>query len=72
MRIETFHSDVLTEARRSFSILPALSLDGFLFASIVEGSYNGALFAEFIETLLEHMTPFRGQIPSLVSKSITT
>ncbi len=43
---------------RSFSILPALSLDGFLFASIIEGSYNAALFAEFIETLLEHMNPF--------------
>lgn len=46
--------------RCRFSILPALSLDGFLFASIVEGSYNAALFAEFIETLLEHMNPFPG------------
>ncbi|KLO16719.1 hypothetical protein SCHPADRAFT_822917, partial [Schizopora paradoxa] len=42
----------------SFSILPALSIDGFLFASIVEGSFNTALFTEFIEVLLEHMNPF--------------
>ncbi len=44
----------------SFSILPAPSLDGFLFASIVEGSFNAALFTEFIEVLLEHMNLFPG------------
>ena len=27
---------------------------------MVEGSYNAALFTEFIETLLEHMNPFPG------------
>ncbi len=57
---EILSLDHLADMHCSFSILPALSLDGFLFASIVEGSYNAALFAEFVETLLEHMNPFPG------------
>lgn len=43
-----------------YSILPALSLDGMLFASIVEGSFNATLFTEFIELLLDRMNPYPG------------
>ncbi|KAI0350326.1 hypothetical protein OH77DRAFT_1413221, partial [Trametes cingulata] len=39
-------------------ILPALSLSGVLHLDIQERSYNGRLFHEFIDGLLDHMNPF--------------
>ncbi|KAJ8588418.1 hypothetical protein M405DRAFT_695360, partial [Rhizopogon salebrosus TDB-379] len=44
--------------KRLYSLLPALSLDGILHASIVEGSFTAARFREFIEALLLRMRPF--------------
>jgi transposase len=44
-----------------YSILPALSLDGILSVDIVEGSFDQALFARFIEGLLDQMSPFPGK-----------
>lgn len=41
-------------------MLPALSLDGILSVKIVEGSFNTTLFKEFINGLLDHMSPFPG------------
>ncbi|KAF8593230.1 hypothetical protein BDV93DRAFT_458889, partial [Ceratobasidium sp. AG-I] len=41
-------------------ILPAMSLDGILHVDIVEGSFTSALFSEFIDGLLETMSPFPG------------
>ncbi|KAH7917785.1 hypothetical protein BV22DRAFT_1025768, partial [Leucogyrophana mollusca] len=41
-----------------YSLLPALSLNGILHASIVEGSFTTARFREFIEGLLPRMQPF--------------
>lgn len=49
-----------------YSILPALSLDGILFHSIVEGSFNGETFHQFVEELLEYMEPFPGPNSVLV------
>jgi len=43
-----------------FSILPALSLDGILTVKIVEGSFTTELFKDFIDGLLDHMSPFPG------------
>jgi hypothetical protein len=43
-----------------YSILPALSLDGILHLSIVQGSFNYESFTEFIEGLLMQMNPFPG------------
>lgn len=43
-----------------YSILPALSLDGILHLDVQEGSYNAALFSDFIDALLDNMNPFPG------------
>lgn len=42
----------------SYSILPALSLDGILDVSVINGAMNGDLFVEFLESLVRHMNPF--------------
>jgi hypothetical protein len=42
----------------SFSILPALSLNGILSMKIVEGSFDTVLFYQFIDELLDNMQPF--------------
>ena len=42
----------------SYSILPALSLDGVLTVDIIEGSFTMAKFAWFINGLLGKMNPF--------------
>ena len=39
-------------------MLPALSLDGIIGCKIVEGSFNGELFHEFVQSLLERMNPY--------------
>jgi len=41
-----------------YSILPALSLDGILHTSILEGSHNGDTFFDFIDGLLDKMNPY--------------
>ena len=47
-------------ASYSFSVLPALSLDGILAVKIVEGSFTTERFKDFIDGLLDHMNPFPG------------
>lgn len=44
----------------SYSILPAITLDGSIECMIVEGSFNTELFTSFIEDLLDKMQPFPG------------
>ena len=44
----------------SYSLLPALSLDGIIWAKVVEGSFTSIRFQTFIEELLERMQPFPG------------
>ncbi|KLO04587.1 hypothetical protein SCHPADRAFT_800516, partial [Schizopora paradoxa] len=41
-----------------YSILPAITLDGIIECTIIEGSFNTELFTSFIEDLLEKMHPF--------------
>ena len=41
-------------------MLPALSLDGILAVKIIEGSFTTELFKDFVNGLLDHMTPFPG------------
>ena len=43
-----------------FSVLPAISLKGFLHCEVVEGSFRADTFALFIQNVLEHMEPFPG------------
>ena len=38
--------------------MPALSLDGMIWAKVVEGSFTAELFKEFIAELLTCMQPF--------------
>lgn len=42
----------------SYSVLPALSLNGFIHCKIVEGSFNTELFTTFIVDLLDNMNPY--------------
>jgi transposase len=42
-------------------LLPALSLDGMIYAKIVEGSFTAERFISFIEGLLSRMNPFPGK-----------
>lgn len=41
-----------------YSLLPALSMDGIIYAKIVEGSFTAMKFYNFIEALLDRMQPF--------------
>jgi hypothetical protein len=50
----------VTHILSSYSVLPAISLDGILHVNIVEGSFTTETFAEFIEGLLDKMNPFPG------------
>ncbi|PPQ84969.1 hypothetical protein CVT26_008289 [Gymnopilus dilepis] len=43
---------------RRYSLLPALSFEGIIWAKVVEGSFTKRLFQEFIAELLDRMQPF--------------
>jgi len=47
-------------------MLPALSLDGILHVSVVEGSHNGTTFYDFVNGLLDKMNPYPGPKSVLV------
>lgn len=51
-----YSGSVLSVVR--YSVLPAISLNGMLDCSIVEGSFNTRKFKDFIEGLLDHMQPY--------------
>jgi len=42
----------------SYSLLPALTLDGIIYTKIIQGSFTGILFLEFLHGLLGIMNPF--------------
>ncbi len=50
----------------SYSILPAITLDGIIECTIIEGSFNPELFTAFIEDLLIKMQPFPARISDIV------
>ncbi|KDQ61859.1 hypothetical protein JAAARDRAFT_123582 [Jaapia argillacea MUCL 33604] len=41
-----------------FSLLPALSLNGILFAEVLDRSFTGATFLNFIDGVLNQMNPW--------------
>lgn len=51
---------------KRYSILPALSLDGILHVTVIEGAYTEAKFTNFIQGLLLEMNPFPGKNSVLV------
>jgi hypothetical protein len=42
----------------SYSVLPALSLDGVIHVKVVENAFNMQTFNEFIDDLLDKMNPY--------------
>jgi transposase len=44
--------------RPSYSMLPALSVDGIIYSHIKEGSYNGDQFLLWLQGLLAIMNPY--------------
>lgn len=48
----------MSNFRTRYSLLPALTLDGFLHATCVEGSFDMELFNQFINELLVFMNPW--------------
>jgi hypothetical protein len=54
--ISSMYFPLMLQSR--YSILPALSLDGMLTVSIVEGSFNQVSFGDFIEGVLDQMNLF--------------
>ena len=50
----------------SYSVLPALSLEGVIYSDIVEGSYNGKKFVRFVDELTSVMNPYPGKNSVLV------
>ncbi|KIO16526.1 hypothetical protein M407DRAFT_77381, partial [Tulasnella calospora MUT 4182] len=41
-----------------YSLLPALSLSGIIYSQIVEGSFTGTSFFDFVANLLDRMQPY--------------
>jgi hypothetical protein len=39
-------------------VLPALSLDGYIYSDMVVGSFNGETFMNFLRGVLEVMNPY--------------
>jgi transposase len=48
---------VLCYVHFRYSLLPALALDGMIYAKVVEGSFT-SLFCDFLDGILDHMQPF--------------
>jgi hypothetical protein len=53
--------DILRKGIHYYRVVPALSLDGIIWAKIVEGSFTKPLFHTFIQELLTRMEPFPGR-----------
>lgn len=54
-------ADVVLDSHNCrYSVLPALAVDGILYAHVVHGSFNGSTFKLFIQGLLQTMNPYPG------------
>jgi hypothetical protein len=49
-----------------YSILPALTQNGIIYCNVVEGSFNGGSFKDFVAGVLTTMNPFPGPKSVLV------
>ena len=50
----------------SYSVLPALSLEGVIYSDMVKGSYDGEKFVRFMNELTSVMNPYPGKNSVLV------
>lgn len=57
---------LLTHIVHSFSVLPALTVDGLLFSQVRTGSFDGDEFLGFLDGLLPFMNPYPGPHSVLV------
>ena len=55
-----------TDILSSFSVLPALSLEGVVYSDIVKGLYDGDKFVHFVDELTDIMNPYPGKHSVLV------
>src|SRR6266481_9143717 len=55
-----------TNILSSFSVLPALSLDGVVYSNIMKGLYDGNKFVHFVDELTNIMNPYPGKHSVLV------
>ena len=55
-----------TDIFSSYSVLPALSLEGVIFSNIVKGSYDGEKFVQFMDELINVTNPYPGKHSVLV------
>jgi hypothetical protein len=49
-----------------YSVLPALTMDGIIFLNVVNGSFDGDSFQEFLCRLLQVMNPYPAKNSVLV------
>lgn len=54
----TFFVERLLNMPNRYSILPAITLNGMIKCSIIEGSFNTERFTPFIKDLIPKMSPF--------------
>lgn len=53
------------------SILPAISLDGIVNLSVIEGGHNAESFSLFIDSTLDYMNPYPGPRSVLLMDNCT-
>lgn len=57
---------------KSWSILPAIGINGYLECEVFQGSFNSERFAMFIEKVLRKMNPFPGPRSVLIMDNCST
>jgi hypothetical protein len=58
---QRIHSKVTGARSKNISLLPALTIDGYITCTVFEGAVNGPTFRSWIKNrLLPHCTPFPG------------
>jgi len=62
----------VAQRSQSWSILPAIGINGYLEYEIYQGSFDTERFNQFIERLLQKMTPFPGPRSVLVMDNCRT
>lgn len=65
-------TDSMAITTKSWSILPAIGINGYLEIDIFQGSFNSNRLVLFIRKLLKKMTPFPGPRSVLIMDNCST
>ena len=58
---QRIYSNVTGAKSKNISLLPAITIDGYITCSVYEGGVNGATFRSWVQNrLLPHCNPFPG------------